>query len=181
MASLKKTRRDNIDGSEWLDSVLLGSDDQLYINSLRRTPAIAEQYLEPSQMNICHITASLPHARLSDYFFEGFSDSLPLFDLNKLIVEHECLSGQCACFIKLSQDDKGVGNLTLHFKILRKQCQRLDIDLSDTPPLFQFILLCHVALRLPLMGKFEFLRSAYRFNYKRWVESGDETNGDKKA
>ncbi|KAI1189243.1 hypothetical protein F5B17DRAFT_428700 [Nemania serpens] len=151
MAFLKQPEQDNLDGSEWLESVLVGSDDQLYINSLRRTPAIAEQGLEPSQKNVCHIVASLPNARLSDYLFKGKRDSLPLFDLKNLVVQHQPLSGQCMCFLDLSQDENGVGNLSQHLSILRKQCERLDIDLSSTPPLFQFILLCHIALRLPLM------------------------------
>ncbi|KAI1196092.1 hypothetical protein F5X97DRAFT_345077 [Nemania serpens] len=169
-------QQDSLDDPEWLDSVLVGSDDQLYINSQRRTPAIAEQGLSPSQMNLCHIVAWLPEAPLSDYLFKGRRDSLPLLDFRNLIVEHESLGGQCMCFLKLSQDHRGVGNLSQHLKILRRQCDRLDIDLGDAPPLRQFILLCHVALRLPLVGKFELLRSAYRFNHKRWVESGEEGN-----
>ncbi|KAI1116761.1 hypothetical protein F5Y14DRAFT_448559 [Nemania sp. NC0429] len=178
MASPKQSQQDNLDNPEWLESVLVGANDQLYINSLLRTPAIAEQGLGPERVNVCHVKAALPNARLSDYLFQGTRERLPPFDLNHLVVEHESLSGQCVCFLKLSQDEEGVGNLSQHLKILRLQCARLDIDLGESPPLFQFIVLCHVALRLPLVGRFEHLRSAYRLNYKRWVESGDKTGQD---
>ncbi|KAI0097344.1 hypothetical protein GGR51DRAFT_566551 [Nemania sp. FL0031] len=145
MANPKQAQQDILDSRELIGCVLADVDGRLYINSMQRTPAIAEAGLPLNERNTCQIRASLADDVLSDFAIEGKSGKLPHLDLGRLIVEHKILGGHCMCFLKLS-----TGNLSEYLRALRSNCERLTINLGNISPLLQFIILCRLALGLSL-------------------------------
>ncbi|KAJ8127674.1 hypothetical protein O1611_g5962 [Lasiodiplodia mahajangana] len=171
MANSKQAQEDILALRGLIGSVLTDMDGRLYINSMARVPAVAEAGLPLRDRNVCQIIAALPDDTLSDFVIEGKHGRLPHLDLSRLTVEHKILGGECMCFLKLSN-----GNLSDHLRALRRNCERLTINLSNVSPLLQFILLCRLALRLPLPGRFGLLRVGHRFNDETWLDAGNETN-----
>jgi hypothetical protein len=151
----KKTKTvtlQDIEVSEWIDCALTDSQGRLFINTLdpaQPSPCTTRPH------NICELKASVPIICLSDYLTEKW-DSLPPLTRDRFFVEHKTRRGECECSFQLTQsrDSMGspTGSLYAEHARLTRECARAGFDLGRLHMVLQFVLLCRVALRLPVSG-----------------------------
>jgi hypothetical protein len=177
MFNFRQTTKDIRNSLELLDDVYADSSGRIHIKSTDRVLSPAEINLPVGKRNICEIIASFRDGTLYTYLIQKQDGSLPAVNLSRMTVEHRRLEGECMCFLIPSQDANGIGNVSLQLEALETQCHHLTIDLSKIAPILQFLLLCRVALRLPLPGRFQLLRAGYRFNSKTWMDGETEGAG----